>query len=288
MVQSNPHRRAELTMLAAAVLWSTGGVLIKLIPWNAVVISGARSALAAAVFFFYMRATGVKIRFNRYSVSSGLLLTGLMFSFVIANKLTTAANAIVLEYTSPVLILVFSAVFLKQKFHRADLAAVVLVFGGISLFFFDRLTPGHLAGNCVALLSGVFCAGSYVLCGEADTESRLSGIFFSHVLTAAIGLPFAAVFHPLFTVAAVLSVLALGTLQIGVSYILYALALRECPPLACSLIGAVEPLLNPVWVFLYDGEAPGTFALAGGAVVLVAVTGWCVWRDHFLASHRAA
>lgn len=286
MILSDPHRRAELTMLAAAVLWSTGGVLIKLIPWNAAVICGARSALAAVVMLFYLHATGAKIRFNRYSVSSGLLLAGLMFSFVVSNKLTTAANAIVLEYTSPVLILVFSAVFLKQKFHAADLIAVITVFGGISLFFFDRLSPSHLAGNCVALLSGVFCAGSYILCGQADTESRLSGILFSHVIAAAVGLPFAAVFPPQFTAVSVLSVLALGVFQIGVSYIFYALAMRNCPPLACSLIGAVEPLLNPVWVFLLDGEAPGSFALGGGALVLAAVTGWCVWRDRFLAAHR--
>lgn len=287
MILLNPHRRAELTMLGAAVLWSTGGVLIKSIPWNAIVISGTRSALAAVMMFFYIRAAGVKIRFNRYSVSSGLLLTGLMFSFVISNKLTTAANAIVLEYTSPVIILVFSAVFLKQKFHAADWIAVVMVFSGISLSFFDRLSPTHLAGNCVALLSGVFCAGGYILGGQADNDSRMSGIFFSHVLTAAIGMPFAAVFPPQFTTVSVLCVLALGVFQIGVSYILYAIALRDCPPLACSLLGAIEPLLNPVWVFLFDGEAPGSFAIVGGALVLVSVTGWCVWRDHFLAAHRA-
>lgn len=283
---SDPHRRAEILMLAAAVLWSTGGVLIKLIPWNAAVISGARSAIAAVVMFFFMRATGSKIRFNRYSVWAALMMTGLMFSFVVSNKLTTAANAIVLEYTSPVLILAFSAVFLKQKFHRQDLAAVILVFLGISLFFFDRLTPGHLAGNLVALLSGVFCAGTYILGGQADTDSRMSGILFSHVLTAAIGLPFAAFDPPKVTATAVLSLLALGVFQIGVSYVLYAMALRDCPPLACSLLGAAEPLLNPVWVFLFDGEAPGAFAIAGGVVVILTVTGWCVWRDRFVAAYR--
>lgn len=282
----NPHRKAELTMLAAAVLWSTGGVLIKQIPWNALVISGMRSALAAVVLFLFMRTTGAKIRFNRYSIGFGSLLTGLMFSFVIANKLTTAANAIVLEYTSPVLILVFSAVVLKQKFHAADWIAVIAVFLGISLFFFDRLSPSHLTGNCVALLSGIFCAGGYILCGEADTDSRLSGILFSHVFTAIVGLPFIAVFPPKFTPVSVACVLALGVFQIGVSYILYALAMRECPPFACSLLGAVEPLLNPVWVFLFNGEAPGSFAMFGGAIVLISVTGWCVWRDHFLASHQ--
>ncbi len=287
MALSDPHRKAELLMVAAAVLWSTGGILIKMIPWNPLVICGVRSLLASAVLYIYMRVSGAKVRLNRYSVSSGLLLAGLMFCFVFSNKLTTAANAIVLEYTSPVLILVFSAVFLKQKFGRQDYIAVAAVFFGIALSFFDHLSPGHIAGNCIALLSGVFCAVSYIVCGRSDNDSRLSGILFSHILSAAGGLPFLAVYPPHFTAPSVLSVLALGIFQIGISYIFYALAMRQCPPLACSLIGALEPLLNPVWVFLFNGEAPGAFALCGGAVVLLSVTGWCVWRDRFLAEHQS-
>lgn len=282
------RRKSEGMMVAAALLWSTGGVLIKLIPWNAMVIGGARSLLAAGVLLIYIRLSGAKIRFNRYSVSSGICMAGLLFSFVVANKLTTAANAIVIQYTSPAFILIFSALFFRQKFRRADVAAVVFTIFGISLFFFDRLTPGHLLGNCVAVLSGILCALDYIICGRADTDSRLSGILFSHVAAAAAGLAFVPAFPPVMTPAAVWSVLALGIFQIGVSYIFYALALRGCPPLACSLIGAVEPLLNPVWVFLYNGESPGKFALLGGAVVLVSVTGWCVWRDRFVAAHSGA
>jgi drug/metabolite transporter (DMT)-like permease len=164
--------------------------------------------------------------------------------------------------------------------------AVAAVFLGISLSFFDHISPGHLAGNCVALLSGVFCAAMYVICGEADMESRVSGIFLSQLLTAAIGIPFAAFDPPKVTLTAVLSLIALGVFQIGISYIFYAMALRDCPPLACSLIGAAEPLLNPLWVFVFNGEAPGVFPLVGGGVVILSVTGWCVWRDRFLAAQQ--
>jgi drug/metabolite transporter (DMT)-like permease len=283
----DPHHKAVGLMFAASVLWSSGGILIKLIPWNAAFISGMRSLIAAAAMFIFMRVSGGKIRFNRYSVSTALFMTCMMFSFVVSNKLTTAANAIVLEYTSPILILVFSAMFLKQKFMRQDVVAVAAVFLGISLSFFDHITPGHLLGNCVALLSGVFCAAMYVICGEADMESRVSGILLSQLLTAVIGVPFAIIDPPKVTLTAVLSLAALGVFQIGISYIFYAMAMRDCPPLACSLIGAAEPLLNPVWVFLFNGEAPGAFALVGGAVVILAVTGWCVWRDRFLAAHSS-
>lgn len=277
------RRKSELFMVAAALLWSTSGVLIKLIPWNALVIAGGRSFLGGLVVFFFMRATGAKIRFNRYSVSSGLLLGMLMLFFVVSNKLTTAANAIVLEYTSPVFLMIFSAVFLKQKFHAADYIVVAAVFFGISLFFFDHLTPGHLAGNCLSILNGVVCAAGYLVSWKADGDSRLSGILFSHVIAAGVGLSFASAFPPRFTATATLSILALGIFQVGFSYVFYALALNGCPPLACSLIGALEPLMNPVLVFLATGEAPGAFALLGGAVVLASVTGWCVQRDRALA-----
>ncbi|WBY63889.1 DMT family transporter [Thermocaproicibacter melissae] len=282
----DPHHKTVGLMLAASVLWSTGGILIKLIPWNAAFISGMRSLIAGIALFVFIRISGRKIRFNRYSVSTAVFMTGMMFAFVVSNKLTTAANAIVLEYTSPILILVFSAVFLKQKFMRQDITAVAAVFLGISLSFFDHISPGNLAGNCVALLSGVFCAAMYVICGEADMESRVSGIFLSQLLTAAIGIPFAAFDPPKVTLTAVLSLIALGVFQIGISYIFYAMALRDCPPLACSLIGAAEPLLNPLWVFVFNGEAPGVFPLVGGGVVILSVTGWCVWRDRFLAAQQ--
>ncbi len=113
----------------------------------------------------------------------------------------------------------------------------------------------------------------------------MSGILIGHLFTAIIGVPMIFVFPTPVTSTAVLSILALGIVQLGIPYVFYGLAVKTCPPLACSLIGAIEPLLNPVWVFLFSGEAPGVYALFGGAIVIFAVTGWCVWRDKFVASH---
>ncbi|MCI1966094.1 MAG: DMT family transporter [Oscillospiraceae bacterium] len=281
------RNQAVLLMIGSAVLWSTGGVLIKLLPWNPFVISGFRSLFAAAVIYIYIRHMGIKIRVNRNSMLNCLFLGGLMFTFVVANKLTTAANAIVLEYSSPAFIVLFSAVFFKQRFHLADVIAVAGTMAGIAMFFLDRLTCGSLLGNCVALFSGVLMALSFLVSARADMDTRMSGILFAHLAAAAVGVPLAFFYPPAVTAPAAAGILALGIFQIGVPYVLYGLAMKNCPPLACSLIGTLEPLLNPIWVYLFFGEAPGRYALFGGVVVLISITGWCVWRDHFIAAHSS-
>ncbi len=275
-------------MAICAGLWSIAGIFIKLIPWNALVIAGMRSFIAAFVVLVFMRVTGMQIKINRASVVSGLFIAGTFFAFVSSNKLTTAANAIVLQFTSPVFILIISALVFHQRFHRADLITVTVTLFGISLFFLDKLGAGSLLGNCLGILAGLFMAGMYVVTGRTDQDSRMSGILLGHVFTAVIGVPMIFFFPTPVSTTAVLSILALGVIQLGIPYILYGLAVKSCPPLACSLIGAIEPLLNPVWVFLFNGEVPGIYALFGGVIVISAVTGWCVWRDRFLAKHSAA
>lgn len=280
------RRQSILLMVICSVLWSIAGVLIKALPWNPIVIAGLRSLLAAGVMLVYIRASGTKIRLNRYSALSGATLAAQLFLFVAANKLTTAANAIVLQYSAPAFILIFSALYFRQRFYPADLITVAATMGGIAMFFFDRLSAGSLLGNCIALLSGVLLAVNYIISGRSDADSRMSGILFAHLATAAIGVPMIFAFPVSFTLPAAAGILALGIFQLGIPYVLFGLALKNTPPLACSLIGALEPLLNPVWVFLFYGEAPGAFALFGGGVVLVSVTGWCVWRDRFVAANR--
>ncbi len=247
------------------------------------VIAGFRSLIAAVVVLVFMRMTGRRVKLNLSSFQSGVCIAATFFAFVSANKMTTAANAIVLQFTSPVFILIISALVFHQHFHRMDLITVVVTLFGISLFFFDKLGAGKLIGNCLAILAGLFMAGMYVITGRTDDDSRMSGILFGHLLTAVIGVPMIFIFPTPVSSTAVISILALGVIQLGIPYILYGLAVKDCPPLACSLVGAIEPLLNPLWVFLFDGERPGKFALLGGAIVIAAVTGWCVWRDRFVS-----
>lgn len=285
MASTKSEKRAILLMASCAGLWSIAGIFIKLIPWNSLVIAGLRSLIAAIVVAVYMRTTKKQIKINRSSVIGGIFIAGTFLAFVSANKLTTAANAIVLQFTSPVFILIISALVFHQRFRKSDLVAVVVTLFGISLFFFDKLGAGNLLGNCLGILAGLFMAGMYVVTGRTDEDSRMSGILLGHIFTALIGVPMIFFFPTPVTSSAVLSILALGIVQLGIPYIFYGLAVKSCPPLACSLIGAIEPLLNPVWVFLFSGEAPGVYALFGGTIVIFAVTGWCIWRDRFVANH---
>lgn len=271
-----------LLMLTCAALWSIAGIFIKLIPWNPLVIAGFRSLIAAVVVVIYMRRINQKIIINRASVASGVMLMLTFLAFVTANKLTTSANAIVLQFTCPVFILIISALFFKQRFHISDFVTVGLTLFGISLFFFGQFSPGSLLGNCIAVLSGLFLAGMYIVTSRADEASRMSGILLGHIFTAVIGVTMTFFFRTPVTKTAILSIIALGIFQLGIPYILYGIAVKNCPPLACSLLGAVEPLLNPVWVFIFASEVPTVFALFGGMIVIAAVTASCILRNRRL------
>ncbi|MEG0035185.1 MAG: DMT family transporter [Oscillospiraceae bacterium] len=275
----NPKRKAIIQMLICATMWSTGGIFIKLIPWNPMVIAGLRSLIAACVVLVFLRLNKIPLRFNRRAVLNGALMSLTFLAFVIANKLTTAANAIVLQFTAPVFLMVFSVFIFHEHFRRADAFAVICTLGGIALFFFDQLRPGSLLGNFFAIAAGAFMAGMYLSVGRADEPTRMGGMLLGHLFTAAVGIPFIFFTDMPISATPVLCIFALGILQLGIPYILLILSSENCPPLACSLLGAVEPLLNPVWVFLFQGEAPGMFALCGGVIVIASVTVWCIWQN---------
>lgn len=273
------RKKAILYMALCATLWSIGGIFIKMIPWNAFAIAGMRSAIAAVIVYVYIRNKKIKMQFIKPAFLSGFFMSGIFLSFVIANKLTTAANAIVLQFTSPVFILILSAIFLHKKSRKGDVITVVATLGGISLFFFDQLTTGGIIGNCFGILAGFMVACAYLVVGELDEETRMTGIFLGQIFTAVIGFPALFFTDVVITTPAVLSILALGIFQLGIPYVLFGIAIKDGSALACNLIGAIEPLLNPVWVFLFNGEAPGFFALIGAAIVIVAITFWCVWNE---------
>lgn len=271
--------KAMLGVVLCAAMWSIAGIFIKLLPWNAFVIAGIRSLLAGGVAFAYLRISGQRLTVNRRTLSAGVALCLTMTFFVLSNKLTTAANAIVLQFTAPVFIMVISVLFLGKRFTAADVIAVVITLGGISLFFFDKLESGGMLGNFVALGAGAAFACYYISLGSSNGGERLSVIVIANALTFVVSIPFLFLAPPRLTGSSVLCILILGIVQLGIPYVILARAAEYCPPLACSLLGAVEPLLNPVWVFLFDGEAPGVWALLGGGVVIVTISAWCVYND---------
>ena len=166
---------------------------------------------------------------------------------------------------------------LRQRFRRADVLAVALTFLGITLFFADGLALGSTAGNLVALGAGLAFGCYYLSLGECPEPERMSAVLIGHALTFLVGMPAVIVTRPAISAAALLSLLALGVFQLGIPYVLLAHASGWCPPLICALLGALEPLLNPLWVAVFDGERPGVPALIGGLIVIGAVTALCVY-----------
>lgn len=277
------ERQGMLLLLLCTLMWSISGVLIKQIPWNAAVIAGCRSLLAGGVMALYIHFMRLGFGIDRTAVLSGVLMAAMFLSFTLANKLTTAANAIVIQSCAPVFVLVYNVAFRRQRIRRVDLLTVILTLVGISIFFFDQLTPGRLLGNAVALLAGVLLAAVYITTCGAPQKSCMNGILLAHMITALIGIPLALVFDTPITGGAVGRIVLLGIVQLGIPYVLYGIAVQHCPPLAASLIGMAEAVFNPVWVFLVTGEAPSPLALVGGALVLCSIAFWAV-RQQRLAT----
>ncbi len=273
----NYSNKAIFQMLLCALLWSVAGIFIKLIPWNAFVISGIRSLIAGLTLYTFMRIEHRKVTINKKTIVAGLITALVYSTFVLANKLTTAANAIVLQFSSPMFIIAISVLFYKQKISRADIIAVIATMLGISLFFFDQLSGGYLYGNILSIVSGVLMAIMYIAMGNVNSDERFTALLLGQVFAFLISVPFIIATKPEMTLMPIVYILILGVFQIGMAYVLYAKALDHCPPLACNLLGALEPLLNPVWVFIFDGERPGFFALIGGVIVIASVTLWCIY-----------
>ncbi len=267
-------------MLACAIMWSISGIIIKYIDWSPLAIAGGRSLISAGVVVVFMLATKMKPVVNKDVLWAGITLCGCVTCFVTANKLTTAANAIVLQYIAPAFVLIISALFLKHKLKKMEVIVVASTFLGIILFFVDEIDLGGMMGNFVAICSGLFMAIMFVFNGKIDLPGRMTGILIAHLLTAIIGIPIGfATYATVITGQDIVLILVLGIVQLGIPYVLYALAASKISPLSCSLIGMIEPLLNPIWVAVFYGEIPGVFALCGGAIVIISVVIYNIWDE---------
>ncbi len=272
---------AMLKMLLCACLWSIAGIIIKLVDMNPFAIAGLRSLFAAATVAVFMRLTSKRVIVNKKTLLGAVFLCATFIAFVSANKLTTAANAIVLQFTAPVFVMIIEGIILRKKPRFFDMATVFVTLGGISLFFIDSLGSGKITGDTVAVFAGLFLAFFFFVVGESQGDEKISGILFGQILTAVIGLPFLFFTENTVNAQSVAWIAVLGVFQLGIPYILLAEASKYCPALACSLISVAEPLLNPVWVAIFYHEIPGAMSLFGGVIVISAVTFWCIFKDKF-------
>jgi drug/metabolite transporter (DMT)-like permease len=207
-------------------------------------------------------------------LGGAICYAGTVILFVIANKWTTAANAILLQYTAPIYVALLSAWFLKERITKSDLITIAAAIGGMALFFLDDLSKGGFWGNIVAILSGIAFAGTALFLRKQKDSSPLESVFIGNILTLLIGLPVMLQSSP--AASGWLGLILLGVFQLGFSYILYAEAIKHVTALEAILIPVIEPILNPIWVFLLLHETPGRWAIIGGIIVLLSVILRCL------------
>ena len=269
-------RVGTLCVFLASLLYSIGGLCIKVIPWNGMSINGGRTLIALVVIGGYLAVIRHKPRFNRWIFLGALCTFGTNTLYSVANKLTTAANTIVLQFTAPIFVIVFSVLFWKRKPKKLDIAACAVVFGGVLFFFLDSLEAGGAVGNVLAVLSGAAYGGVFLLNDFPDSDA-ISSVFWGDVLSAITGLPFL-VRETDFSPTALTSLVVLGVFQVAVAYILLTNGLRTTPAVTASLVSGIEPVLNPLLVAVFYGERVGRFALVGAAIVICGVVGYNVLK----------
>lgn len=259
-------------MLAAALLWSTGGLFIKWTKISGLELSFFRSFFAIFMVAFFTRREGFGI--NRITALASALYAVLLILFVLATKQTTAANAIFLQYTAPVYVLILEPILYKEKFRLRDLVTVLICLGGMTLFFVGKLRPEDVEGNVMALASG-FCFALYFLLlrhPKAREVNRASSVIYGNSLAVLLTAPWGLAAISSLDRFDLASVVYLGVIQIGLSYLLFTTAMANgVRSLDAGIVGYVEPVLNPVWVFLVLGEKPSQWALLGGSIIIVAV-----------------
>jgi len=255
---------------------------IKLIPWGAMSIIGLRAVLAAVVFIIYRRSA--KARLSPGNILAALCLSGTTILYVFANKLTTAAAAILLQYTAPIFIILIHLIFYRKKPKAGEAAAVGVTLAGMLLFFADSLGSGGVLGDILAIASGLCFAGVFVCNSRPDTDPDQS-LYLGFLINAAVGLPFAfseVTANP----AAWGVVIFLGVVQVGLAYLFFSIGIKKTPALLACLITAMEPVLNPLWVALFIGERPGAYAAAGGVLIIVTVVAYNIWTERHAAEER--
>lgn len=254
-------------LVLTAVLWSSSGLLIKIINWSPIAVLGGRSLISMFVIGIYLRKINLRVTGLQLLGAVCYVLTQLLF--ISATKLTTAANAIFLQYASPIYIVILGYIFLKEKPHKADWIAMGVIFGGLLLFFGDQLSFDGVYGNVLSIISGVTISITMLIMRAEKKEDPAKIIFIGNIIGFLVGVPF--IISQPFSPQALGIISYLGTFQIGLSFVFYSIAIRKVPALEANLLLTLEPILNPIWVFLVLGEQPGKMAVFGSILVVGAV-----------------
>ncbi len=268
-MKQKPSYIYPLLNLMCAVFFSLGGTLIKLVPWSSMSISSGRAIIAALMLLCYMKIRHHKIVINKAVVIGGCAIGFSSILYVVSNKLTTAANAILIQYTAPVFIIFYIWLLFKEKPKKIDILATIVISLGEICFFIDSLSGGGMTGNLLALLGAAIYAVVFMM-KRFDGADTLSSVLIGCIIGAIAGLPWL-VTETEFTPVAVGGIFAIGIVQYGLGYICMAEGLMGTPPLTASLISMVEPIINPILAAIVIGELLTPMALTGAAIVIVSV-----------------
>jgi drug/metabolite transporter (DMT)-like permease len=256
--------RSALLLALTSVLWSAGGFLIKLINWNPLAIAGFRSAIACVLMLFFLPKARSAIRLS--IVPGAIAYAGTVIFFVLATKLTTAANAIFLQYTAPIYIALLGPMVLGEKTRPRDWLFILVALGGVALFFLDRLHWDSFLGIVFALASGVSFALLILAMRRERSGSPESIVLLGNAFAFVIALP--AMFSRTAIEQNWFWLTVLGVFQLTLPYLIYSAAIRHVRAIDAALIGFIEPILNPIWVLLITHEQASGWAILGGAIVL--------------------
>lgn len=268
------RNKSVLLIFLAALLWSTGGALIKVTSLDAFQTSLWRSLFASLVIALFARPQ--KLALDSTTVVASLAYAATLILFVLGTKLTTAANAILLQYTAPIYVLVLAHAFLDEKITRIGGITVALCVMGMAIFFLDKLSPEGMVGNISALCSGIAFAVMTVFLRKNKGGEPVSAILFGNIWIVVSCAMISLAQNPSLEAFSLSSKDAmvtgfLGVFQIAIPYMLFVYAIKHIPALEASLLSMLEPILNPIWVMLFVGEFPSVNAAIGGSVIISAV-----------------
>ena len=266
----NEKTKGRILIVSTALLWGLAGVCVKSIPWNSVSIMAARCAIG--ILMLGINKKSFRIRFHKKTLLGAVFmsLTGLLYMMSI--KLTTAATAIVLQYIAPILVFLFSVTVQRIRPRLSEALIVAAVFGGCALSFSDQLDVSHVLGNLLGLLSGVTFAGQIIVFSDKSADSN-EGMYLSNVISFIACSPFLFFDKQLtFAPKVIFWVLVLGVFQYGFANICYARGCQKIDKIETSLLLTIEPIFNPIPVWIVTGEKMGPRALAGFVIVIGAVT----------------
>ncbi len=279
MSSANPeHRNALLLLIITATLWSFGGLLIKMIEWNSFAIAGGRSFFAAIVLWIFLRRP--KFTWSSAQLGAAIAYACCCGLFVVATKLTTAANAIVLQYTGPIYVALLSGWLLHEKITRLDWITIFIVIAGMALFFADSLSADGMAGNIIAIISGISFAFLALFLRKQKHGSPIESLLLGNIIIVVCASPWMFSLSENTSSIPLLNGLdttglfwlsILGIIQLGIPYILYGKAIKHVTALEATLVPVLEPLLNPLWVLLIQHEKPSGISIIGGIIILGAM-----------------